>query len=189
MRIIAGLYKGRKLDFIKSESIRPTMDRVKESLFNVLGEIVEGAEVLDLFAGSGSLGLEALSRGAKRAVFIDTHPTTVRLIKKNCETLGLGVDQYGVFLLDARDAIRRLERRKETMGIVFVDPPYGRWSLLENALMVLGGSAIVTDETIIAVEHSASTNPGRGLTGFIRFRELEFGETKVSLYRKKHEKA
>src|SRR5262245_5664288 len=134
MRIIAGTHKGRRIAAPKGEQTRPTGDRVREALFNLVGP-VDDASVLDLFAGSGALGLEALSRGARRCVFAETDSAACRVIRQNVESLGL----TGALVLQ-RDAVAVL--REERSGgrrhdLILLDPPYGRWPSLEPVLAAL----------------------------------------------------
>jgi len=121
VRIVAGRFKGRRLVAPSGKATRPTSDRVRESLFGVIGASVEGARVLDLFAGSGALGLEALSRGAAAAVLVDRSPRAIAAIRANLETLGVDAD---VRLMEARAALRTAAARREAYDLVFVDPPY-----------------------------------------------------------------
>jgi len=121
VRIVAGRFKGRRLVAPSGKATRPTSDRVRESLFGVIGASVEGARVLDLFAGSGALGLEALSRGAAAAVLVDRSPRAIAAIRANLETLGVDAD---VRLMEARAALRTAAARREAYDLVFLDPPY-----------------------------------------------------------------
>lgn len=118
MRVIAGRSKGRRLNAPPGDSTRPMQDRVKEALFSSLGSVVIGAEVLDLYAGTGSMGLEALSRGARRAVFVERDRTAVTFLRKNCEAVGLGGEVVPV------DVSRFLAQRSDPFDLIFVDPPY-----------------------------------------------------------------
>ena len=143
MRIVAGSHKGARIYAPKGRDTRPTSDRVREAIFAILGS-VEGARVLDLFAGSGALGLEALSRGAAHAVFVESDPTAVKTIERNLEKLAL----EGRIVRS--DATRYLARTAERYDVVFVDPPYEmveslRMPLAEHLPRVLaeGGSVVV----------------------------------------------
>jgi 16S rRNA (guanine966-N2)-methyltransferase len=122
MRIIGGLYKGRRLGTVRG-TIRPTSDRLRESLFDVLGTSVHGSSWLDLFAGSGAVGLEALSRGARQVVFNDRDPEAIALLKKNLALCGIEIG-YQVRNEDAFVALRRLAG-KSAFDFIFLDPPYG----------------------------------------------------------------
>lgn len=129
MRIITGTHRGKKLITLEGEQVRPTTDRVKESLFNILQFQLEGRRFLDLFAGSGQIGLEALSRGAACCVFVDAAKESVRVVEKNIQSTGLG-DQAKVVNLDFAAYLRTC---RERFDIAFLDPPY-RTGLLERAL-------------------------------------------------------
>lgn len=126
MRIIAGKYKGRKLQAPKGKDIRPTSDRLKESLFGALGDALEDMEVLDLFGGTGNLGLEALSRGAKKVVFVDRDRTALLTIRKNCTLLGLGKEEFLILPGLAEKISKKYEEKLQgySFGVFLIDPPY-----------------------------------------------------------------
>ena len=148
MRIVAGRFKGRRLVAPRGTATRPTSDRVREALFSVLGPSVQGARVLDLFAGSGALGLEALSRGAATAVFVDRSPRAIAAIAANLEALG--IDAH-VHRMEARAALRAALARREAYDLVFLDPPYrhaaGLGRELSEALapVLAPGARVVTE--------------------------------------------
>jgi 16S rRNA (guanine966-N2)-methyltransferase len=123
MRVIAGRLGGRRLKAPRARVTRPTSDRVREALFSMLGEL-EGTRVLDLFAGTGALGIEALSRGAAGAVFVERHAGAVRALNENLAALGLESTEAEVRRGDALGALRSARRRQETYDLVFIDPPY-----------------------------------------------------------------
>ena len=125
MRVIAGELGGRRLQAPRGTVTRPTSDRVREALFAILGD-VRGASVLDLFAGSGGLGIEALSRGAAGAVFVDRDARAIRVLRANLESLGIGAGRADVRRAEAPAALRSARGRKETYDLVFIDPPYGQ---------------------------------------------------------------
>lgn len=149
MRIIAGKYRGRRLFVPKGRDVRPTGDRVKEAIFSILGRSVDGAVVLDLFAGSGSLGLEALSRGAKRAVFVDNRSESLAAVKRNLEALGL--ESQKVVKSDLR---RGCESFKDEgpFDLLFLDPPYGK-DLAPGILNLVARTGIISDGACAVVEH------------------------------------
>ncbi|MBA2293588.1 MAG: 16S rRNA (guanine(966)-N(2))-methyltransferase RsmD [Actinobacteria bacterium] len=154
MRIIAGTHRGRRLAAPKGEHTRPTGDRVREALFNLVGP-VEDAAVLDLYAGSGALGLEALSRGARRCVFVEVDGAACKVIRANLETLGL----TGALVVQ-RDAIAALNEEtaaRRRHDLVLLDPPYDRWAAVELRLgellpQVVAASGLVVVETDARVE-------------------------------------
>jgi 16S rRNA (guanine966-N2)-methyltransferase len=121
--VIAGAYGGRRLEAPRGQATRPTADRVREALFSILGD-VQQLEILDLFAGSGALGIEALSRGAARAVFVERAPRALDALRANLDALGIDRDRAEVRALDARAAARTARTRGETYDLVFLDPPY-----------------------------------------------------------------
>ena len=149
MRVIAGEYRGRRLDAPAGEATRPTSDRVREALFSILGARVAGARVLDLFAGSGALGLEALSRGAASATFVDAAPAAVRAVRANLERLGA---EGEVHRAGALPWLRTASRTGAQYDLVFLDPPYRRAERLGRELAdglpaVLAPGAVVVAES------------------------------------------
>src|SRR5918999_4707697 len=131
MRVIAGRYGGRRLQAPPGAATRPTSDRVREALFSVLGGRVDGANVLDLFAGSGALGIEALSRGAAEATFVDSAPAAARAVRANLEALGLEAE---VHRADARAFLRAARKGGRQYDLVLIDPPYRRAAALAREL-------------------------------------------------------
>ncbi len=131
MRVVAGAYRGRRLVAPPGDATRPTSDRVREALFSVLGVSVDGARVLDLFAGSGALGIESLSRGAAEAVFVDRAPEAIKAIRANLGALGIEAE---VRRCEARAAVRAAFARGEAYDLVFLDPPYRRAAELGREL-------------------------------------------------------
>lgn len=149
MRVVAGVYGGRRLVAPAGSATRPTSDRVREALFSILGPRVEGARVLDLFAGSGALGIEALSRGAATAVFVDSSARAIAAIRTNLEALGIDAD---VRRIDARAALRPPSAPPDPYDLVFLDPPYRRAAELGRELSealpaVLAAGARVVSES------------------------------------------
>jgi 16S rRNA (guanine966-N2)-methyltransferase len=163
MRIVGGRLRGRVLTGPKADAIRPTADRLRESLFNILihgyGDPVTGARVLDLFAGTGALGLEAMSRGAAFALFVDDGAEARALIRGNVETLGLG----GTTRIFRRDAAKLgAAHPVEPFSLVFTDPPYGK-GLAEQSLQSARAGGWLTPEALFVVEEAAKafqTPPG-----------------------------
>jgi 16S rRNA (guanine(966)-N(2))-methyltransferase RsmD len=148
MRVIAGTYGGRRLQAPPGEATRPTSDRVREALFSILGDRVQGARVLDLFAGSGALGVEALSRGAASATFVDSAPAAIRALRANLEALGAEAE---VVRADALRWLRSAPAAARQYDLVFLDPPYRRAGELGAPLSaalapVLAAGALVVAE-------------------------------------------
>ncbi len=183
MRIISGEFKSRKLDFKCSPSVRPMTDRMKETLFNILGETVRGARVLDLFAGSGSIGLEALSRGAEQAVFVESDPANCKIIFKNIENLGIG-KKAKVINKDVFLAMKRLESEGGKYNLIFTDPPYDK-GLMKKILLDLDQSDILSPHFRLICHHSAHEDLPDTLTSLLVERSKEIGQARLSfLYRK-----
>lgn len=150
MRIISGKYKGRNIMGYAIDGTRPTMDRVRESLFAMLGETVKDAHCLDLFAGSGALGLEALSNGGASCVFVDHNSKVITTLKENCQKLK--VEESIRFLQkDYLTALNQLEREQEQFDLVFLDPPYQE-HLLNSALQYLLESSLLSPKAVIVCE-------------------------------------
>src|SRR5690606_10612902 len=141
LRIIGGRCRGMRLVSVPGTTTRPTADRVREALFNILAPWVPGARVLDLYAGTGALGIEALSRGAQEAVFVERQPRVVQVLRANLRHTGLA-PLARVRVGDAAREIIRLARHGERFDLVFMDPPYGR-GLARDTLLTLGGTHLV----------------------------------------------
>lgn len=155
MRVIAGKARRLALKTVSGMDTRPTTDRIKETLFNMIQDNIYGVRFLDLFAGSGAIGIEALSRGAREAVFVEQNPAAVKCIRENLQFTKLE-PQAVVMQADVFSALSRLEG-KGVFDLVFMDPPYDR--LLEKkALYALRSSSIVTKETLFIVEASLHTD-------------------------------
>ncbi len=154
MRIVAGTHKGRKLFAPQGMDVRPTADRVREALFSILGPQIAGASVLDLFAGSGALGLEALSRGAARAVFVDRHPQALAAVRRNVAELGLG-DRAVIIKADAALGAAPLRSAPGApFSLIFLDPPYGR-ELALRGLELIVRLGLAAPDCLAVVEQSS----------------------------------
>ena len=180
MRIIGGRAKGRKLSVVKGKTIRPTPDNVKESIFSMIQGHVEGKTVLDLFAGTGNLGLEALSQGAEKAIFVEKDKTSLRTLMKNRNLCGFQ-DQAEILSLDAEVALKVLRRRAERVDLVFIDPPYGS-GYVEKTLRLINAHDMVTEGGLIVAQHRSDENiapPGEKLSLQKRKRH---GDTMISIF-------
>ena len=176
MRVISGTARGRNLKETPGYDIRPTGGMVKESIFNIVQFDIEGRRVLDLFAGTGQLGIEALSRGAKNAVFVDSSPDAVKLIKENIKLCGFA-ETASVYTSDALDYLRR----KETFDLVFLDPPYDT-PLAEKAIdRIIEIDKIRTNGIIICETRAENLTPAVSLPYFI-YREYLYGSVKIIRY-------
>jgi 16S rRNA (guanine(966)-N(2))-methyltransferase RsmD len=160
--------------------VRPTSDRVKESVFNILSGL-EGRSFLDLYAGSGSMGLEALSRGASRVVFVEKSRSCIEAIRRNLVLIRTGLSSE-VIGATVEQGIRILGRRRESFDIVFADPPYGK-GYVKKTLDLLGRSALLAHPSgVLVLQHSAREEPTGKPAAFGRTRKNRYGETEVSFY-------
>lgn len=184
MRIIAGEWRGRKL-IGPAPATRPTSDRVREALFDLLqGRWEPGGAVLDLFAGTGALALEALSRGAERAVLVEADAGALRVLRRNVELCG-AAGRARVLGMDGLQALRRLEREGERFRLVFLDPPYRR-GLLAPAMARLAGdreqpAPLLEPEALLVVERARGEELPVGVGSFIRLEERRYGDTVVTM--------
>lgn len=154
MRVIAGSARGRTLSVPAGDRVRPTADRVKEALFSSLTSrfgTIEDLAVLDLFAGSGNLGIEALSRGAGSAVFVDNNPESLQFIRKNLQLAGLS-DRAQVIRADAVTAARELASKHMKFDIVFADPPYGAIAISKELVAAVTNGKLVREEGVMVIE-------------------------------------
>ncbi len=180
MRIIAGEYKSRLIQFPKTKLTRPITDRSRETVFNIVGSLVNGKHVLDLFSGSGSIGLEALSRGALSATFVEQSPTAVRVIEDNIKALGLE-SKARVASSDVLRAIDRFSKKGQQFSVVFVDPPYDK-GLVIKTLEKLDDSGIVLPFGQVIVGHSSREPLPENLTNLKITRTKKIGQSRFSFY-------
>ncbi len=186
MRIIGGAFKGKRLSAFKGQKIRPTSDRVKEALFNIIvSQIKEGIKVLDLYAGTGNIGIEALSQGASAALFVENDRKAIELLRKNLEHCGI-TDKAEIISRDVLRAIAEIEARDASFNIIFLDPPYGR-GLPGMTMKLLGDSSISTGALII-VEHSRREELEEKYGRFFKYDSRKYGDTSLSFFseREKH---
>jgi 16S rRNA (guanine(966)-N(2))-methyltransferase RsmD len=179
VRIIAGRLKGRRLAAVRG-AIRPTADRVREAIFNILGPIVLEAQVLDLFAGTGALGIEALSRGAARAVFVENHASSLQVLRQNLAQCGL-TDVSQVLPQDAARALATLAAQGERFGLIFLDPPYGK-GLPGQILPLVARNNLLAQEGLVVVEHRRGEEMADNYQHLARRDERGYGDTVISLY-------
>jgi 16S rRNA (guanine(966)-N(2))-methyltransferase RsmD len=181
LRVIAGRFGGRLLADAPSAGVRPTADRVREALFAALGD-VSGARVLDLYAGTGALGIEALSRGAARAVFVERSSAALAVLRKNLESLGLGgaSEEARVVRGDAFGALRRLARAGQCFDLVLVDPPYGSGEAT-RALAALVETRVLSPTGEVVVETSRR-HPVAPVAGLALRGERRYGDTLIARF-------
>ncbi len=180
MRVIAGTAKGRRLFTPKTDAIRPVLDQVKEAIFNILFD-VNGMKVLDLFAGTGAMGIEALSRGAQYAYFVDVLKGAVRLIGKNLESCHFA-EQGTVLEMTAAKAIRILSEQKKEFDLIFVDPPYEK-HFIKKTLGALATSPLLHENTLVISEHHPKETPPV-MEGLCLTDQRKYGQTTISFFKK-----
>lgn len=176
MRVITGTAKGRRLITLEGEDIRPTSDKVKGAVFNSIQFDIEGRTVLDLFAGSGSLGIEALSRGAKKAVFVDLSRNAVRVINENLEHCKLKENAV-VF---NGDSLSYLKTTREKFDIIFIDPPYNK-QLTQKALPL--ALKVLNEGAIIVCETAADEELPEQFDKYTAVKSDKYSKTKLTIYR------
>jgi 16S rRNA (guanine(966)-N(2))-methyltransferase RsmD len=181
VRIVAGTHRGRPLVGPKGPGLRPTADRVRESLFNLLGQFFEGGEVLDLYAGTGALAFEALSRGMSRAVLVDPGAESARLVAENARALEME-GRVEFLRMPVARAVPRLAEEGRRFALVFADPPYAEQVAAEVARAVGDGGLLAEGGTLV-VEHGRREVAPDTVGGLQREDSRRFGDTVVSLYR------
>ena len=183
MRIIGGIYRGRVLRTLRGQAVRPTGERLRESLFDVLGDSILGTVFVDCYAGSGAVGLEALSRGAAQVFLVEENEAAQRLIEQNLASLGS--PHHAVLLrLSARRGLRRLEEQSVRARFCFLDPPYDSPRERERTLRCLANSPLVEPEGKVIVQHDRKDSPGESVGPWRRERVLAQGSNALSFYGK-----
>ncbi len=179
MKVVSGIYKGRNLIGFDLVGTRPTMDRVKESLFAMIQEYLDSAICLDLFSGSGSLGIEALSEGASKAYFVDLNPKACQVIRRNLETLK--VENGEVFCGDYKRALFRFKNEKIKFDLIFLDPPY-QSSLLEKSIQLIEEYDLLKDNGLLICE---SDSPDKVIYSekFSSIKTRKYGDKWVEILR------
>lgn len=183
MRIIAGKYRGRRLKSPPSLRTRPTSDRLRETLFNILAPRIEGARFLDLCAGSGAVGIEALSREAEHVTFVDQSRKMCALIEINLKTLETEEHEFEIVTAEASEFLRRhAKKQAQAFDIIFFDPPYA--SEYETVLNFVGNHAasLLTKNGIVVVEHFSKNDLNTGFASLKRYRTVKQGDSSLSFY-------
>lgn len=180
MRVISGELRGRKLEKLEGMSIRPTSDRVKESLFNMFGVRIYDSIFLDLFAGTGGIGIEAYSRGAAEVVFIDVDAKSIQVLKGNLQKLNI-IDKVEVYNTDYINAISKLTGDNRSFDIIFMDPPYLK-DYEKNALLLVSEKDLLKKDGIIVVEHETSDKMPEKAGKLTIVRQKKYGKTMLTFY-------
>ncbi|MEJ2655916.1 MAG: 16S rRNA (guanine(966)-N(2))-methyltransferase RsmD [Desulfobacterales bacterium] len=178
LRIIGGDLKGKKLMAIHGKLIRPTADRIREAIFNILSGWVINALVLDLFAGTGALGIEALSRGAERALFVDNRKESLYVLKQNIELCGLG-EKGSIVQWNIRQNLNCIKSIGQKFDLIFLDPPYNK-NLVTPSLINLDKSDALKNEACVVVEHSVHESLPMDLHAFHLADQRKYGKTLVT---------
>ena len=186
MRVIAGKFRGRPLRSLSGIDIRPTSDRLRETLFNVLTAgnpaALEGTIWLDLFAGTGAVGIEALSRGAQEVIFVETAARAANLIERNLKSLEIA-ERYRILREDLSGVLWRLKKEHVAADVVFLDPPYRMQKAYQQTLAALADSSLVWAMSLVIAEHEKKFDPGEEFGSLRRTRKLVQGNAALSFYR------
>lgn len=182
MRIISGKFKGRQLASFKADHIRPTMDRIKETLFNKLMHHLEGARVLDLFSGTGNLGIEALSRDAAHVTFVEMHSKSLQIINQNLDLLKIEKSEATVI---KKDVLKYLGAENgQNFDLIFIDPPFTE-KMADKVMSALSQSKLFHDSTIVAIEAIKQEFIGDEYGELFCYDRQNYGDKSLSLFRKK----
>ena len=188
MRVIAGEYRSRQLKSLNTSNLRPTSDRLRETLFNVLSPDISGAHFLDLFAGTGAIGIEALSRGAQDVLFVEHHAAAAKLIRENLNALNIRRGA-SVLAMDAQRALEKLQKRQIQQAqpfaydFIFLDPPYAAAEQYLKVMNFLSTAPFVAPGTVVIAEHTHKFELPEEFSHLKRVRILKQGDVVLSFYR------
>lgn len=181
MRVISGKVRGLKLNAPKNDDVRPTTDRVKESLFNMINSYMMESDILDLFAGTGSLGIECLSRGANKCVFVDSSKDSIAIVKSNVKKAR--VENESVILnSDFKSAIKSLSLKNQQFDVIFMDPPYYK-NMFSDALTAVDSNNLLKEDGIIIVEHDTKDKFPDSIGRLYKSRDKKYGNTTITFYK------
>ncbi|MDQ0155893.1 16S rRNA (guanine(966)-N(2))-methyltransferase RsmD [Robertmurraya andreesenii] len=180
MRVVSGRYKGKALKAVPGNSTRPTTDKVKEAIFNIIGPYFNGGICLDLFAGSGGLGIEALSRGAEKAIFVDRDGKAIHTIYDNLKTCDLE-SRAEVYRNDFKRALKAIRKREISFDYIFLDPPYAKQQLQE-ILEIIDTNTLLNNEGVIVCEHSSEVEMPKTVGHLTQIKEETYGIITISIY-------
>jgi len=182
MRVIAGQFRSRRLQSLPGTDLRPTSDRLRETLFDVVAASVAGSVWIDLFAGTGAVGIEALSRGARQVYFVESSRAAAALIRKNLGSLGI---REGAQVIEraAEPALRLLDSQAVACDFLFLDPPYRMHDAYAGTLGLLSGSRLLSPSSLVIAEHDKRFDSGDRFGALQRVRTLRQGDAVLSFYR------
>jgi 16S rRNA (guanine(966)-N(2))-methyltransferase RsmD len=181
MRVVAGEKKGFKLKTLKGLQLRPTLEQVKESIFNIVAPEIESAVVADMFCGSGNLGIEALSRGAKKCYFIDNSRDALKIVKENLQKVAM-TEKSEILKLQLPDTLDRFDALGD-ITLLLADPPYGT-HLATKLLSRIAADGIVRSGCLIVLEHSGKSKASFDPKSYTLLRERQFGQSEILILRK-----
>lgn len=181
LRVISGKARGLKLDSPKNQDVRPTTDRVKESLFNIINPYIRESNILDLFAGTGSLGIECLSRGAKNCVFVDKSKDSINIIKSNVKKARVE-NESTILNIDFKDAVKRLSSQNQKFDVIFMDPPYYE-NMFIKCLKSIDELNLLHEDGIIVVEHDTKDLFDESIGNLVKSRDKKYGNTTLTFYK------
>ena len=181
LRVISGKARGLKLDTPKNQDVRPTTDRVKESLFNMINSYIMDSNILDLFAGTGSLGIECLSRGAKNCVFVDKSKDSINIVRSNVKKARVE-NESTILNVDFKDAVKRLSTQNQKFDVIFMDPPYYENMFIE-CLKSIDEFNLLDEDGIIVVEHDTKDLFEDSIGRLNKSREKKYGNTTLTFYK------
>jgi 16S rRNA (guanine966-N2)-methyltransferase len=181
MRVIGGKARGQRLKVPKGQAVRPTSDRVKEALFNILSHDLSGIKILDLFAGTGNVSIEAISRGAAEAILIDSSDKSGKVIRENLSRVGF-TDRASVWIVPVSRALRSLARQGESFDMIFLDPPYQR-NWVNACLAAIARGNLLRESGTVVVEHSAREQPKAEYRSLILKDQRNYGDTWLSFFK------
>lgn len=182
MRVISGSARGKRLKAPTGLHTRPITDMIKEALFNVWGPDIVDASLLDLFAGSGSVGIEALSRGAARVVLVDNDRNAIKIMKENLDNCGFNTG-FEVFCNDVFKAVELLSRHQEKFDFIYVDPPFTNEKIFAEIMQTLGKAGILTADGILVIRTKKQKEMAANYDGLLNDRIRNYGESTLHYYR------
>jgi 16S rRNA (guanine966-N2)-methyltransferase len=180
MRVVSGTCKGRSLKAVPGSTTRPTTDKVKEAIFNMVGPYFEGGIGLDLFAGSGGLGIESLSRGLEKVIFVDRDQKAVQIIKENLISCNLA-EKSEVYRNDANRALKAIKKRDLTFDLILLDPPYKKQQLL-HLLEIIAKEGLLTPEGIIVCEHASDVELPTEIGSLCQTKKEQYGIIGITIF-------
>ena len=182
MRVISGLFRSRRLKGNPPPGIRPTSDKLRETLFNILGPVVEGATFMDGYAGMGGIGIEAISRGAAFVFFVDQSRKACAIIRENLGSLGV-TDGFRIMEMDFTKAVTAVDREQTQFDIMFLDPPYEREDLYTESLNLIASGNVLRSDGLLVIEHSKRVEMPESAGSLQKYRSLAQGDSVLAFYR------